>query len=225
MFGLLKESSCKHWFLELADHTKFARSNVVTMGKGCGDCFFYYGFVGRKGFYTVSDWILEITIVDVNVFSPVLFESFNILCGEWGCEGRSRHGKQYKATLRNIFGLKFAVRDYFFISKEIESSKFGSFVVWVVDGPYFPFSCRQRPFVMLPNIDIALLYCCPAVDHTERLNFTSCFCNHLSIQIKLKSKLRVQSTSFFFFNVELREERTFKHVRHLISLSFFNFCP
>ena len=39
---------------------------------------------------------------------------------------------------------------------------------------------------MFADVDVALFYCCAAVDHAEGLHFSARFCHDLSVEVELQ---------------------------------------
>ena len=99
------------------------------MCEGGGDGFFDDGFVGGEGFDAVADGVFEVSVVDVDVFCAVLFEAFDVFGGEGGGEGGCGHGEEDEPALGDVFGLEFAVGDYFFVAEEVEACESVAFVV------------------------------------------------------------------------------------------------
>lgn len=58
-------------------------------------------------------------------------------------------------------------------------------MVGVVDGPYLPFTMRQWPFVVLPNIDMVFLLQLPTEYQIKVLDLPTRLLYHLPLEVEL----------------------------------------
>lgn len=76
---------------------------------------------------------------------------------------------------------------------------------------------RQRPFIMLTNVDMILFLQLPSKDKVKIADLAARIFNNLSFEKELQFALRIECPSLFILDMQFREESALEQIRNLIS--------